>query len=173
MMSVIGRKNAGKTTLVVALAQEYARRGRKVATIKHGHHPTVLDQEGKDTWRHYHEGKAFQTLIESPGERALFERTDEEASPLVLARRYMSNADVVIVEGFSQHEIPKIEVYRKSEHPTPIFDEAKHDPSQWIAILVDDRTLRFPFPVFSFGDTSWFNNLAHVAWSRAMVLDAE
>lgn len=173
MMSVIGRKNAGKTTLVVALAQEYARRSRKVATIKHGHHPTALDHEGKDTWRHYHEGKAYQTLIESPGERALFERTDEEAGPLDLARQYMRNADVVIVEGFSQHEIPKIEVFRTSEHSSPIFDEAKHDPSLWIAMLVDDRSLRFPFPVFCFTDTSWFNNLAHIAWNRALVLDAE
>ena len=43
IISIIGRKNAGKTTLVVALASEFTRQGKKVGTIKHGHHPALLD----------------------------------------------------------------------------------------------------------------------------------
>ena len=44
IISVIGRKNAGKTTLAVALISELARRGHRVMTIKHGHHPASVDQ---------------------------------------------------------------------------------------------------------------------------------
>src|SRR5256885_15249996 len=66
MMSVIGRKNAGKTTLLVALAAELARRRFRVMTIKHGTHPADTDQRGKDSWRHWHEGHAERVLMEGP-----------------------------------------------------------------------------------------------------------
>ena len=46
IISVIGRKNAGKTTLTVALAAELVRRGRRVMTIKHGHQPADVDRPG-------------------------------------------------------------------------------------------------------------------------------
>ena len=56
IVSVIGRKDAGKTTLLIALAREFKRQGKRVMTIKHASHPAVLDHEGTDTWRHFHEG---------------------------------------------------------------------------------------------------------------------
>src|SRR5213079_3687086 len=69
MMSIIGRKNAGKTTLLVALAAELVRRKFRVMTIKHGTHPADTDQRGKDSWRHWHEGHAERVLMEGPGQR--------------------------------------------------------------------------------------------------------
>ena len=39
MISIIGLKNAGKTTFLVALAAELVRRKFRVMTIKHGSHP--------------------------------------------------------------------------------------------------------------------------------------
>ena len=44
---IIGKKNSGKTTLVVALLAELRRRGLRVASIKHGHHAFETDQPGK------------------------------------------------------------------------------------------------------------------------------
>ncbi len=173
IVSVIGRKNAGKTTLVVALAQEFVRKRRKVATLKHGHHPAILDTDGKDTWRHYHEGKAQKVMIESPGARVLFERTEAEQDPLTLARKYLNDVDIVIVEGFKRFPLPKIEVHRKSEHPAPIYDLSQTDPGDWIAMVTDDRKLRLPFPCFNFSDTSWFVSLAHMAWEKARPLDQD
>jgi molybdopterin-guanine dinucleotide biosynthesis protein B len=170
-VSVIGRKNAGKTTLVVALASEFARQGRSVGTLKHGHHPVLLDTEGTDTWRHYNEGLARRALIESPGQRTLFERTEADADPEWLARRYMSGLDIVIAEGFKQSAVPKIEVYRKATHPSPIFDGGSPNAGLWVAMLTDDDNLRPPCPVFRFNDTAWLMNLAGLAWSRARVLD--
>ena len=81
IISIIGRKNAGKTTLTVALASELARRGHRVMTIKHGHHPADADRHGSDTWRHFHEGRAERVLIASPDLRVLFERTPDELRP--------------------------------------------------------------------------------------------
>ena len=72
ILSIIGRKNAGKTTFAVALTSELARRGRRVMTIKHGHHPADVDRKGSDSWRHFHEGRAERVLLATPGLRVLF-----------------------------------------------------------------------------------------------------
>ena len=170
MISIIGLKNAGKTTFLVALAAELVRRKLRVMTIKHGSHPADMDQKGKDTWRHWHEGKAERVLMEAPGQRVLFEHTEHEVDPIILARRYLSEADMVLVEGFKRARLPKIEVYRKVAGPRPVFDPAVHDPADWIAIVTDDRALRAPFPVFRFNDTAWLVTIANLAWDQAKIL---
>ena len=171
IISVIGRKDAGKTTLVVALAAELGRRKLRVMTIKHGSHPADMDQRGKDTWRHWHEGKAERVVMEGPGQRVVFERTAEESDPVSLARRYLGGADIVLAEGFSKAPLPKIEVYRTAAGPEPLFDASRHDPALWVAMITDNHNYRAPFPVFRFSDTSWLVTLANVAWERAKVLD--
>jgi molybdopterin-guanine dinucleotide biosynthesis protein B len=171
-VSVIGRKNAGKTTLVVALASEFTRQGHSVGTLKNGHHPVLLDTEGTDTWRHYNEGRARRALIESPGQRTLFERTEADADPEWLTRRYMSGLDIVIAEGFKQSVVPKIEVHRKALRQSPIFDPGSPNAGLWLAMVTDDDSLRPPCPVFRFNDTAWLMNLAGLAWTRALVVDA-
>jgi len=171
LVSVIGRKNAGKTTLVVALAAEFARQGHSVGTLKHGHHPVLLDTEGTDTWRHYNEGKARRALIESPGQRTVFERTEADGDPEALARQYMSGLDIVIAEGFKLSAVPKIEVYRLATKQSPIFDPGLPNAGLWVAMVTDDDTLRTPFPVFRFNDTAWLMSLTGLAWKRAKVLE--
>src|SRR5439155_26463746 len=127
MFSSIGRKNAGKTTLLVALAAELVRRQFRVMTIKYGTHAADTDQRGKDSWRHWHEGRAERVLMEGPGQRVLWERTAQESDPVALARRYLEGADIVLVEGFKRAPLPKIEVYRLAAGPEPLFDPAVHD----------------------------------------------
>ena len=170
MISIIGLKNAGKTTFLVALAAELVRRKFRVRTIKHGSHPADMDQTGKDTWRHWHEGRAERVLMEAPGQRVLFERTGVESDPIALAREYLGGADIVLVEGFKRAPLPKVEVYRTVAGPKPLFDPAVHDPADWVAMITDDRALRAPFPVFRFSDTAWLVTIANLAWDRAKIL---
>jgi molybdopterin-guanine dinucleotide biosynthesis protein B len=159
IISVIGKKDAGKTTLVVAMAQDFVRRGRTVGTIKHGHHPAIVDQEGKDTWRHFNEGRVLRTLIESPGQRVTFERSDGATDPVELVRRSFMDVDIVIVEGFKSAPLPKIEVHRQAVHTTPLYSADSPAAKQWIAMVSDQRGLRLPFPVFTFTDTAWLPSL--------------
>ena len=169
MISIIGKKDAGKTTLIVALANELRRKFR-VMTLKHGTHSADMDQRGKDTWRHYHEGKAERVLLEAPGQRVLVERTEREGDPIALARRYLDGADIILVEGFSAHPLPKIEVFRTACGDQPIYDASRPDADQWVAIVTDHAAYRAPFPVFRFSDTSWLVALANYAWDRARIL---
>ena len=171
VISIIGKKDAGKTSLVVALASEWVKRGRRVATIKHGTHPADVDTPGTDTYRHFTEGMAEKVLMEFPGGRVLFERTQADGEPLALVRRYLGEADIVIVEGFKKSSLPKIEVHRKSKHKEPLFDPASPEARQWIALVTDDEMLRVSIPTFRFTDTGWLVTLAQLAWDRAVVVE--
>ena len=81
VVCIIGRKNAGKTTLTVELAAELNRRGRKVMTLKHGHGFQV-DQTGRDSWRHRHEGGAVRTVLAGPRDFAVIGNWPGEELPL-------------------------------------------------------------------------------------------
>src|SRR2546428_4987501 len=167
MMSIIGRKNAGKTTLLVALAAELVRGKFRVMTIKHGTHPADTDQRGKDSWRHWHEGHAERVLMEGPGQRVLWERTEHESDPIALARRYLEGAEIVLVEGFKDAPLPKIEVYRLAAGAEPLFDPAVHDPGDWVAMVTDHPKHRAAFPVFRFSHPAWLVASARPAWRPA------
>lgn len=171
VISIVGKKDAGKTSLVVALASEWVKRGRRVATVKHGTHPADVDTPGTDTYRHFTEGMAEKVLMEFPGGRVLFERTKSEGEALALVRRYLGEVDIVIVEGFKKSSLPKIEVHRKSKHHEPLFDPASPEAKQWVALVTDDEMLRVSIPTFRFTDTGWLVTLAQLAWDRAVVVD--
>jgi molybdopterin-guanine dinucleotide biosynthesis protein MobB len=171
IISVIGRKNAGKTTLAVALISELARRGHRVMTIKHGHHPASVDTPGTDTWRHFNEGRAERTLISSPQLRVLFERSPDDYDPIGLVRRYMQDADIVVTEGFKAAPLPKIEVFRRAAGDRPLYDPAQPNAGDWVAIITDDTHLQADCPVLRFSDTIWLQLLANLAWERSLVLE--
>jgi molybdopterin-guanine dinucleotide biosynthesis protein MobB len=172
IISIVGRKDAGKTTLAVALASELVRRGHRVMTIKHGHHPADVDRKGSDTWRHFHEGRAERVLIASPDLRVLFERSPDDYDPVGLARRYMQGADIVLAEGFKAAPLPKIEVFRRAAGTRPLYDQAAPNASQWIAVITDDPDFTAECTVLHFHDTIWLQLLATLAWDRSLVFDS-
>ena len=170
IISIIGRKDAGKTTLAVALAAEFARKRLRVMTIKHASHPVDIDRAGTDSYRHFHEGHAERVLIASPALRVLVERAPDDTDPIALARRYLAEADIVLVEGFKRADLPKIEVFRREASSTPLYDPAAPNAEDWIAIVTDDDQFDAPVPVLRFRDTMWLQLLANLAWDRAKVL---
>jgi molybdopterin-guanine dinucleotide biosynthesis protein B len=170
LLCIVGRKNAGKTTLTVALCRALARMGRRVMTLKHGHHPALVDCEGTDTWRHFHEGGAERTLIASPDYRVLFERAADDYDPAGLARRYMPEADIVLAEGFSRSSLPRIEVWRKELSSPPLFT-LHETPSLWLGVATDDPALRAPCSVFNLADAAWARHAAEAAWAGALELE--
>jgi len=171
ILSIVGRKNAGKTTLTVALASELARRGRRVMTIKHGHHPADVDRMGSDSWRNFHEGRAERVLIASPDVRVLFERTPDEYEPMALARRYLGDADIVLAEGYKRAAIQKIEVFRPSVADRPIYEATSPDADRWAAIVTDDLDFEAPCRVIRFQDTMWLQLLATLTLEQAQAID--
>lgn len=171
IFSIVGLKNTGKTSLLVAMAREFRRQGRRVMSIKHASHPANADQQGTDTWRHFHEGDAERVLIASPDLRVVFDRTPDVVGPEELARQYFAGADIVLVEGFKQSALPRVEVYRTECGPAPIYDPSAPNAGLWTAILTDDRNLQANCRVLRFTDTMWLHLLTSLAWEHAKVLD--
>jgi molybdopterin-guanine dinucleotide biosynthesis protein B len=110
-------------------------------------------------------------MIVSPDTRVLFERAADDLDPEVLARRYMGDVDLVLVEGFKRSSLPKVEVYRKGIGVPPIYDAKAPNAKDWIAIVTDDPTLRSDCRVLRFMDTMWLSLLASLTWERAKVLE--
>ncbi len=118
IVSIVGRSNTGKTTLIEKLVPELNRRGYRVATIKHNIHGFDIDHEGKDSWRHKKAG-AHMTVIASPHRVAVIEDSDRDYELAELRDRYIRNVDIILSEGFKVNPHPKIEVVRS---------ELKHEP---------------------------------------------
>lgn len=166
IVSIVGRKNAGKTTLLVALAREFNRQRKRVATIKHATHPAAIDQRGTDSWRHYHEGLADGVMVVAPDMRVVLERRPDDADPEALATRFFPDRDLVIVEGFKRSSLPKIEVHRSAMGERPLATSGEF-PGPWIAIASDVAVADAPCPVLRFTDTMWLQLLAAMVWDQA------
>ncbi len=110
----------GKTTLLERLLPILTRSGVRVGMIKHAHHQFDIDTPGKDSYRLRKAG-AIQTLIASSQRWALMTETPAEDPPRLsdlivhLDRKHL---DLILVEGFKQARIPKIELHRAAlGHP--------------------------------------------------------
>jgi molybdopterin-guanine dinucleotide biosynthesis protein B len=134
IISIVGRSNTGKTTLIEKLVPELSRRGYRVATIKHAPGGFEIDREGKDSWRHKKAG-VYKTILISPTEMALIEVLEREYSVEELVDLYIKDADVILLEGHKNNPYPKIEVLRKDVEPLP--QDGKED--QRIAVVGDKK----------------------------------
>ena len=110
-MHIIGRKNQGKTQLVVELVEELASRGLCVGTIKHTHHRHELDVPGKDSHRHRIAGAAVVGVL-SRNMTAVFVPCQKGQDRYSIPAANFAYCDLVLVEGDSQTAATKIEVWR-------------------------------------------------------------
>jgi len=111
VVSIVGKSESGKTTLIERIIPELIRAGWRVATIKHSRRGFDIDREGKDSWRHRKAG-AHMTVMASPGQIAVIENAERELDIAELRNRYIHDADIVLSEGFKGNPYPKIEVFR-------------------------------------------------------------
>jgi molybdopterin-guanine dinucleotide biosynthesis protein B len=135
---ILGRKNSGKTTLIVDLVKEFTRRGYRVGTIKHTHHQHELDSPGKDSHSHREAGSAAVGILTRNMNAIFWPQPDNESK----ANKYdqfdamMGDCDLVLVEGDSQADAIKIEVFRlaNANGDSPIAES----DSDIKAIVTDD-----------------------------------
>jgi molybdopterin-guanine dinucleotide biosynthesis protein B len=62
IVSIVGKSDSGKTTLLEKLVAELKSRGFRVGTIKHDAHSFEIDHEGKDSWRHKKAGASVSII---------------------------------------------------------------------------------------------------------------
>ncbi len=134
VVSIVSKKNSGKTTLLVKLIPELKKRGYRVGTVKHDTHGFDIDHEGKDTYRHKEAG-ADTVLISSPWKFSLIKDVQTEPSLDDLVEDHFKGHDIVLTEGYKREGKPQIEVFRSSAHKTPLH--SRDEENTLIAVVAD------------------------------------
>jgi molybdopterin-guanine dinucleotide biosynthesis protein B len=113
VIGIAGFSGSGKTTLIERLVPVLVQMGLRVSLIKHAHHEFDIDQPGKDSYRHRHAGCA-EVLVSSGRRWALMHELRGAPEPSLEEQlRRFAPCDLVIVEGYKNEPIPKIEVHRR------------------------------------------------------------
>lgn len=153
IISFVGSSGSGKTTLLVKVIEELVKRGYKVATLKHDAHRFEIDHEGKDSWRHKKAG-ASTVALSSPEKFAVIKDVSGEWPPERLILSYLSDADVVITEGYKTSWFPKIEVVRKAHNPKPVCARDKA-----LIAFATDAPLKARIPIYDINDFKGISSL--------------
>ncbi len=137
-----GYSGSGKTTLVEGVIGALKLRGLRVSVVKHAHHKFDIDHPGKDTWRHRQAG-AFEVVAASSQRMALVREFEQETQVTVhpLIAQLDASVDWVLVEGFKQSDLPKVEVWRADAGQPMRYT----DDDCVVAIATDDAN-RLPVP---------------------------
>ena len=127
----------GKTTLLTQLIPILWNRGIQVGVVKHAHHNFEMDREGKDSFR-FRQAGATEVMLASSRRWVLLHENSEEADPdpeELLQRMNLDHLDLVLVEGFKHHMLPKIEIHRPS-----LGRDMMHPGLPGIIVLASDET---------------------------------
>jgi molybdopterin-guanine dinucleotide biosynthesis adapter protein len=148
IVSIVGKSNSGKTSLIEKLIVELTRRGWRVATIKHNRHGFEIDHEGKDSWRHKKAG-AVTTVVASPGRIAVISDIEGDYELARIRDGYIRNADLILAEGYKKNPHPKIEIVR-----TELERERLCGPDDHLIAIAGDRPVSAEVPWFDWNDAS-------------------
>jgi len=148
IVSIVGKSDSGKTTLIEKLVPELTRRGFRVATVKHDTHGFEIDKEGKDSWRHRKAG-SYTTVISSSRKLAVIRSMDHDASLGEIRDRFIQDVDIIIAEGYKKDKEPKVEVFRKEVHQEPLCIREDH-----LVALVSNQHFELGVPCLELDDST-------------------
>jgi molybdopterin-guanine dinucleotide biosynthesis protein B len=160
-----GWSGSGKTTLIESLIPRFVAQGLRVSLIKHAHHAFDIDRPGKDSYRHREAG-CQEVVVCSAKRWVLMHESRGEPEPTLdemIAR--MSPCDLLLVEGYKFHPIPKLEVCRHA-NGKPLL----HPEDPYIVAIATDRPIASTLPQFALNDHDAIAEfvLVHVGLARTM-----
>jgi molybdopterin-guanine dinucleotide biosynthesis protein MobB len=104
---IVGRSGSGKTTLIEKLTAHFSLSGMRVGAIKSAGHIDFND--AKDSERYRKAGASISSVTD--GSRyAVFFNSPGISDPAYIAEKYFSDCDVVIIEGYKNSQLDKVEV---------------------------------------------------------------
>lgn len=114
IISIVGKKNAGKTTLIKTLIPELKERGYRVGTLKYNIKEFKIDHEGKDTYKYYHLG-ADSIALTSQDEIAVIKRVTDPPGTSEFVAKYLNDVNIVLIEGYRGGDYPRIKIVDSKE----------------------------------------------------------
>jgi len=140
--------NSGKTTLLRRVISLLKQQGVRVGIVKHCHHEIQIDKPGKDSYELRKAGAEQAVLASANGWALMVEHEQPQYPELsyLLERMDTDQLDVVLLEGFRQSGLPKIEVSR-NELNTPLMCQSPDGENTIIAVATDGIIADSPVPV--------------------------
>jgi molybdopterin-guanine dinucleotide biosynthesis adapter protein len=157
----VGCSGAGKTTLIEGLIGVLRAQNLRVSVIKHAHHGFDIDRPGKDSFRHREAG-ANEVMLVSPQRWVLMHENQQNMpEPSVYDQlQRLSPCDWVLVEGFRETPIPKIEIWRETQRDATQSLRC-HSDQNIVAVATDSpnhpHLTALPVPCLD------LNNIDHIA----------
>jgi len=152
IISIVGKSDSGKTTLIEKLVPELTRRGYRIATVKHDVHGFEVDQEGKDSWRHKQAG-AHTVVISSPNKIALIRDVERDLNLDEIREKLIQDVDLILSEGYKKDVQSKIEIFRKEKHKELL--STKEDN---LVAIVSNQDFNVGVPCFHLEDMKGLSN---------------
>lgn len=147
VIGMAGWSGSGKTTLVEQLIPHFTARGLRVSVIKHAHHGFDLDKPGKDSYRHREAG-AVQVLMLSNDRWVLMHELRGAPEPTLDEQlRLLAPCDLVLIEGYKEAAVPKIEIHRPALGKPPLWPDNPH-----VIAVASDADLECPLPRLPLND---------------------
>lgn len=120
----VATSGTGKTTLLEQVIQCLQEAGVEVGALKHDAHHFNIDHPGKDSYRFTCAG-AKTMLIASSSKIAMVKQSCEPA-PENLIRKYFSDCDLVLAEGYRKSRLPCIALFRQDHLTRFRLDEIEN-----------------------------------------------
>lgn len=153
VVSVVGKSDSGKTTLMERLIRTLTQRGYRVGSVKHHVHDFDIDVPGKDSWRHAKAGAAV-SLVSSPSKLGMTRTMDHEAT-LEELLAFAPDVDVLLTEGYRRAGNVRIEVSRRARSTELVCAS-----SELFALVTDNDELAVDdIPVFGLDDVEGLADL--------------
>ncbi len=138
IISIAGKENAGKTTLIRTLIPELKERGHRVGTLKYNIKEFKIDHEGKDTYKYYHSG-ADSIALTSQDKIAVIKRVTDPPGISEIIAKYLNDVNIVFVEGYRGEDYPRIKIVDSKETKTD-----RNDPDNELILIKENLgTKRF------------------------------
>jgi molybdopterin-guanine dinucleotide biosynthesis protein B len=142
IISIVGKSDAGKTTLIEKMIPLLRQHGLRIATIKHDVHGFQMDREGKDSYRHKQAG-SVTSLISSPSQIGMVKDVEHDHTLAELVALYLPDVDLVLTEGYKRESWPKIEIHRRALN-RPLITQTYEN----LIAVVSDEMFDIPIPIF-------------------------
>ncbi len=120
VICIVGKNKIDKSGLMEGLIKELKSRGLRVGALKyHKHEDFDMDIEGKDTWK-YAKAGADTVAISSSVKFALIRKVKQEMGIDDICNRYFSDSDIVLADGFTLSDMPRV-IVADSEEDAELF----------------------------------------------------
>jgi len=137
VFGISGWSGSGKTTLVKKLIKFFTEEcNLKVCAIKHAHENFEIDHKGKDTYEFAKAG-AKKVIVSSSKKLAVIDYNHGKKT-IDNILELSGAADIVLVEGWKNSRLKKIEIYRDSIKKPILY---KNDMN-FIAVASDNPNLK-------------------------------